>query len=261
MARALLLSRSMTRFHSLLSILASISFVSVAACSSSSEPGDDTPTDEPETSVEGQALYRDASTDHSGNPRAAARPPEQAVDLRIDVRGTGTLEGLEPQCTLDGASGAFEGVYQGEITLDGDGLYAALLASTAATFETPSGCAIPTVSIGAMTEVVIHAEIAATTPSCTAFCEAHGRAEAEAECGATADAASCRAAAETSIAASCTASCTTETHRIVAETALSAEALAALNAGELTGSALGELDVDLVFDRVVDASGAVVVGP
>jgi hypothetical protein len=238
--------------------LTSLALITTAACSSDDDGG--TGGDDAETAVSGKALYRDASTDHTGQPHAAAAPAEQDVSLSIDVRGTGTLEGLDAQCSLEGASGQFEGVYQGSASLGDDGLFAELLASTAASFQTPAGCEIPDLSIAAMTEIVVRAEITATTANCEAFCSAHARAEAEAECGATADAAACRADAEGELAGSCTTSCVAETHHIVAETALSADAVAAINAAGLTGTALGELDVDLVFDRVVDAEGNVLVG-
>jgi hypothetical protein len=237
-----------------LPILASLT-ITAAACGSD---GEGTVNDEADTSVVGKAIYRDSSTDHAGNAWAGSAPPAQDADITIEVRGTGTLDGLEPQCSLEGTSGAFEGVYAGEVSLDDAGLFASLVSSTTATFETPSGCEIPTLTVGAVTEVVVRAELDATTANCNAVWEAHGRAEAEAECGATADAASCRTTAEADAQASCTASCAAETHRIVAETTLSADALARLNASELSGAALGELDIDLVFDRVVDAQGNVV---
>ena len=244
------------KFNTLfVSILASLTFTA-AACGGS----DDTGSDEADTSVEGKAIYRDASTDHAGNARTAAAPPGQDAVITVEVRGTGDIDGLDPQCSLDGASGAFEGVYAGEVSLDEGGLFAALMSSNTATFETPAGCEIPTLTVGAVTEVVVHAELEATTANCDTFCEAHGRAEAEAECGATAEAASCRAAAEGQAQASCEVSCASETHHIVAEATLSADALAQINAAQLTGAALGELDIDLVFDQVVDAQGNVLVG-
>jgi len=219
------------------------SLVTVGACASDDSTGGDA------TAVSGQAVYRDAHTDHAGQPQAAAAPAPQPVQVSIGVRGNGTLDGVDPTC-LDGASGQFQGLYHGEAAIDDGGVYLGSLASTAAQFTTPSGCAIPTLSIGAMTEVVIHAELEATTANCDAYCAASARADAESECGATAGDAACRAEAEASAQASCSATCTSQTHTIAAEATLSADALARLNADGVTGTALGELAVDLVFDRV-----------
>jgi hypothetical protein len=243
--------------------LASLALITAttAACSSDDDgatPGDE--TGETESELSGQAIYRDSATDHDGQPRTASAPDDQDVSLEIDVRGTGTLEGLDPQCSLEGAAGQFEGVYAGDLALGDDGVFAQLLTSTTASFETPTGCTIPDLTIAAMTEVIVRARLTATTQNCESFCEAHARAEAEAECGATADAATCRADAEGELTASCTTTCTSETHHIVAETALSADAVAALNAAGITGTTFGDVGVDLVFDRVVDAEGTIVIG-
>jgi hypothetical protein len=242
--------------------LASLATLTATAACGSDDDGDNTGDDTAETESElsGQAIYRDSATDHAGQPRQASAPAEQDVSLEIDVRGNGTLDGLDPQCSLEGAAGQFEGVYVGSAGLGDDGAFAELLTSTTATFETPTGCAIPELTIAAMTEVVVRAKLTATAQNCESFCEAHARAEAEAECGATADAATCRADAEGELTASCTTTCTSETHHIVAETALSASAVAALNAAGITGTTFGDLDVDLVFDRVLDAEGTVVIG-
>src|SRR5688572_24925139 len=132
----------MLRNTLLLSILASLT---VGACGSSSDGDSD--VDDADTSVDGQALYRDARTDHAGNPQPAAKPAPQDISVRIDVRGTGTLDGLEPRCNLDQAGGQFSGQYEGEATLDNGGLFASALASTAASFVTPSGCEIPDLTI------------------------------------------------------------------------------------------------------------------
>jgi hypothetical protein len=197
---------------------ASLALITATAACGSDDDGDSSGDDtgETESALSGQAIYRDSATDHDGQPRAASAPADQDVSLEIDVRGTGTLDGLDPQCSLDGAAGQFEGVYAGDLALGDDGIFAQLLTSTTASFETPTGCAIPDLTIAAMTEVVVRARLTATTQNCESFCEAHARAEAEAECGATADAATCRADAEAAITGSCTTTCTSETHHIVA---------------------------------------------
>jgi hypothetical protein len=169
------------------------------------------------------------------------------------------MSGLQPECVLDGAAGAFEGEYAGEATIEDDGAYVAALASSTAQFFTPSGCLVPELEIAALTEVVVRASITATQPNCDAYCAAKARSEAEAECGATATSSTCRAAAGSEYQASCSIACSDGTdYRIVAETELSATAVAELSASQLSGLALGELSVDLTLDRIEDGQGQVV---
>jgi hypothetical protein len=216
--------------------------LAMAACTSSDADID--------TNSSGHAIYRDAETDHQGQPAAAAHPDPQDMNLTIEVSGTASLADLEPRCALDEVSGRFTALFEGQAVIDEDGVYAAGLASTEATFLTDGGCTIPPVELTAMTEVVVRAELAATVPNCETYCQAEARAAGEAECGADASAATCRGTAEASYAASCTSTCTSETQVIVAETALSATAIAELNAQTATGTGLGELEVDLVFDHM-----------
>ncbi len=107
--------------------------------------------------------------------------------------------------------------------------------------------------------LLLRGELSATTQNCESYCAAKARSHAEAECSGEADQASCRAAEEASYEASCETSCTSSTtHVIVAETALSATALADLNASALTGAAIGEVQADLTFDRIEDDQGETV---
>lgn len=217
--------------------------LAMAACTSSDA--------EIDTNASGQAVYRDATTDHEGQPAAAARPDPQGLWITIEVTGTASLSDLEPECALDEASGNVTALFAGEAILDDDGLYVAGLASAQATFVSGSGCTLPPVELSTMTDVVVRAELEATTPNCETYCQAEARAEGEAECGAEPSAATCRATAEAGHAAACTSTCTGETtHAIVAETALSAAAIAELNAQAVTGSGVGELEVALVFDHM-----------
>jgi hypothetical protein len=213
-----------------------------------------------DTTARGKATYDDARTDAGGNPAQPASPPSQSssdpMRLTLMVSGTGEITGLEPACALDGATGSFEGLFAGEASLDGDGAYLAALASGDAFFSTPSGCDIPDVQISALTEVVVRGELSATTQNCETYCQARARAYGEGECGAEAGSATCRAEAEGEYSAACTTQCTASTtHSIVAETRLSTQAVADLSARSLTGAALGEIEVDLSFDRMETAAG------
>lgn len=199
----------------------------------------------------GQARCADAATEPDGSPHEAEPPPEgSSMHLEVTVEGSGTLPDLDPSCALDGAAGGFAGLYQGEGEVDGDGVYVAALAQ--GEFTTPSGaCVLPELEITSFTSVVLRAELENTQQNCETYCDAQARAAAEEECEGDADQASCRADAEATASGSCTTECTgSETRAIVAETELGLDAVAALNAAGLTGTAVGELNVDLTFDHV-----------
>jgi hypothetical protein len=225
---------------------------SLAACDTSGSA-------EADGAVAGEATYEDAQTEHDGEPSEPARPGPQPGNepllIDVEVSGTGELSGLDPSC-LDGATGSFSGLFFSEAELRADGLYTATLASSEAQFWTPSGCAIPDLEISAFTEVVVKGMLTSKSRNCEGYCEAKARKHAEAECGAAPGAAACRAEAEASYAASCQASCeSSETYAIVGRSRLGADALAALNAQSVTGRALGEVEINLTFDRLEDADG------
>ncbi len=225
-----------------------ISLCLVGACGGSSDPGTD-------TSVSGQAVYRDSSTDHDGVAQDPAAPPAQSASLSIVVEGEGQIPQVDPQCALDPA-GAFEADYAGSLELGSDALYAASVGS--AQLTTPSGCEIPELTVAAITDIRVRAELTASTENCQTYCAAAARADAEQSCGATAAAVDCRTAAESDASASCMTTCTTETHTIVAETSLSAALLGDLDASALRAAALGDLEANLEFDHMEDADGNVV---
>jgi len=201
-------------------------------------------------SVSGAMRYDDASTDASGNPREAeAPPPGTSIVVTVEVRGTGTLEGLEPQC-LDGASGQFHALFDGAATVDDDGAYVAAVGEGGGQIETLSGCAVPELTVGVITDIVVRAEIDATTASCSSYCEASARSSAEAECAGNSDQAGCRAAAESSASASCNTECTTQRDVIVAEASLAASLLGDLDAEALKAAALGDFTANLTFDHM-----------
>jgi len=227
----------------LVSILATLSILPLAACTAS----DDDDGGDADASVAGQAVYRDSTTDHDGAPAQPATPEPQPVEVTLVIEGTGTIPDPDPQCAIDPA-GAFQATFDGSATLSDGGAYLAALGE--GTITTPSGCAIPDLTVGVITDVRVRAAITATTENCQSYCEASARADAEAECGATASAAECRAAAEADAVASCTTECTSETHQIVAEVSLAASLLGDLDADALRAAAFGELTADLTFDTI-----------
>lgn len=218
-------------------------FLLAAACTSS---GDDrTATSE----IRGDAAYRDAATDHAGNPHAAAAPA-QSARLSLVMHGSGQFSpsDLDPKCALDPA-GQFQAVFTGTASLGDGSAYLATLASGQGSLTTPSGCQVPEVGSLVVLDAKLRAEIDATTQSCQSYCAASARADAEVQCGATASSADCRAAAETQLAASCTTTCTTHAHVIVAETSLAASLFGGLDLEALRAAALGDLDANLTFDH------------
>ena len=227
--------------------LASILFVlTVGACTSS--------PDTASTQVMGQAVYRDAHTDHSGATQQPAAPPPQTANLTVTVKGTGTIPQLDPRCATDPV-GAFEAHYAGSASMSDGSAYVAAIASGSGKLTTPSGCAISNLTVGAITDVVVRAELSVNSENCQTYCAASARADAEAQCGSTADQATCRTDAESSAAAQCQTTCTTQAHSIVAQVSLGASALGKMSADQLQAAALGDLSADLTFDHLEDASG------
>ncbi len=209
---------------------------------------------ESDTSVSGSAVYRDATTDHDGATQPAATPPAQSARVSIVVKGTGTIPEIDPQCALDPA-GAFEAHYLSTMTVTGGELYSATVAEGSGQIQTPSGCAIPNLTVGLITDVVVRGELSINTTNCETYCSAQARADAEAQCGATASAAACRAQYEAQASGQCQTTCTTTAHAIVAEISLAASLLGDLDADALRAAALGELTADLTFDHLEDANG------
>jgi hypothetical protein len=215
--------------------------VVLGACTSS---GEGSATSE----LRGDAAFRDAKTDHAGNPVAPAAPSE-SVKITIVMHGSGQFaaDKLDPRCALDPA-GQFTATFSGTADTASGSAYLAALASGKVT--TASGCELPELSSLAILDAKVRAEIAATTQSCKSYCEASARADAEAQCGATASSAQCRAQAEGTAAASCQTTCTTQAHSIVAEASLATSLFGSLDLNDLKAASLGDLEADLTFDHV-----------
>jgi hypothetical protein len=206
----------------------------------------------------GAATYRDATTDHAGTAQQPAEPPPgSSANVFLVVEGSGDIPNIDPQCALDPA-GSFEAHYLGTMTIDDGGVYTSSFGSAATEIVTPSGCEIPELTVGLITNIKVRAELESTTQNCETYCAAAARAEAEQECGADASSAECRTTAEGEASASCNTTCTTQTDTIVAEVSLGASALGQLDASALRAAALGEFQADLTFDHMEDANGNVV---
>lgn len=207
--------------------------------------------DEPTSQVTGAMRHDDATTNADGSPREAAAPaPDQPATITVEVRGTGVMSGLDPACQLDGASGQFRALFEASATVDDGGAYVAALTGGDARLETLGGCEVPELTVNLITDVVVRAELAATTASCESYCAASARSQAEAECASSTTQAECRASAEATASASCQTECTTQRSVIVAEASLAASLLGDLDAEALRAAALGDVAVDLTFDHM-----------
>lgn len=202
----------------------------------------------------GSADYRDATTDHEGAERPAATPGAQSARVSVVVEGTGTIPEVDPKCALDPA-GQFEAHYLGSATITDTDVYSAALAASDAQIQTPSGCAIPMLTVGVITDVMVRGELAISTTNCDTFCSAQARADAEAQCSASASAATCRAQYEAQASGQCKTTCTTKAHAIVAEVSVAAALLGGLDADALRAGALGDLTANLTFDHLEDPDG------
>ncbi|NVB78462.1 MAG: hypothetical protein HOV81_08730 [Kofleriaceae bacterium] len=230
-----------------------LTFISLlAACT-----GGDTSTTESAATVDGTAAFRDATTNTDGSAHDAATPPSQGAHVSVIVKGTGEVPHLDPQCAQD-PLGSFEAHYTGTATVSDDGAYAAAFGSAAAEILSPSGCAIPDLTVGLITDVVVRAELAVNTQNCSAYCAASARADAEAECGATPSSAQCRTSAQAQAEASCQTSCTTEAHLIVGEVSIGASAIGHADIEMLRAAAFGQLEANLELDHLEDAQGRVI---
>ncbi|MBA3395337.1 MAG: hypothetical protein H0T89_21995 [Deltaproteobacteria bacterium] len=197
--------------------------------------------------VSGAAVYRDSATAHDGTPRQASSPPAQDAKLTLVVKGNATIPQVDPQCATDPV-GRFEARYAGTMDIGSDGAY--LTALAAGEIVTPSGCEIPELTVGVVTDIVLRAELTATTQNCQTYCEASARADAEASCGASASAAACRSSAESSAAASCMTTCTSQTRKIVAETSIGAGSLGQVDASALRAATFADVEARMVFDII-----------
>ncbi|MBZ0234890.1 MAG: hypothetical protein K8M05_21360 [Deltaproteobacteria bacterium] len=234
----------MKRHTSFLTILSLTSF---AACASDDDQTPTTPTSQ----VEGEMRYKDAATSADGSAREAEAPAAQPALVTVEVRGTGTIGGLDaPQCTVDAASGQFRALFDSTVQIDDGGVYAAGYGEGDARIETLGGCEIPELTVGVITDVVVRAELEANTVNCQGYCEANARATAEAQCQGAQDQVACRGSAEASAMASCNTECTTQREVIVAEASLSASLLGELDVDALRAAAFGDFAADLTFDRM-----------
>lgn len=221
-----------------------LALAALAACT------DDDGVDTTESAITGKAVYRDATTDAAGNTREpAAPPPQQDVVLRVRLEGSATLLDLAPGCLLD-PTGRFEARYAGTLAIGEDGTCTGTLADSSAELVTTAGCLISDLEVGLIDRATVRAELAPTTTNCETYCEAHGRAEAELACATATSVTECRATHAATVAASCKTTCMQRTQRIVAETSLTADAFAGLDAADLRAAALGKLGIDLQFDRM-----------
>jgi len=221
----------------------SLAFSLLVAC------GGDDGSSSTDSELQGSSSYRDATTAKDGTAHPAEAPPAQSSKVSLVVKGTGTIPTVDPQCATDPA-GTFEARYLGTANVTDDGAYVAALTKSSAQIVTPSGCAIPDLTVGVITDIVVRSELTINTENCESYCQASARADAEAECGATSSAAECRTEAEAEAVAACRTECTTQSEMIVGEVSLGAGALGTLDATKLRAVAFGSVDADMTYDHL-----------
>jgi len=231
--------------------LAPVLWLAITACDGGDSGNNN--NGEEAAATQGNAKYRDASTNSGGDAVAPESPPAQdGMQVSLELEGSGLLSGLDADCA-DPDTGSVNGLYEGEGEIDENGAYTSSLAMVDLT--TPSGCTLDDLSLDVVTGVTFHAELTNTQENCTTYCDAYARAYAEDECSLDLDQASCRSELEADASASCETECTTSQNVIVAEVELGATALTDLSADSLEGSALGTIDLDLTFDHLEDGDG------
>src|SRR3954470_13748341 len=94
------------------------------------------------TRLSGDAVYRDATTDHNGATQSPSTPPPQTANVSIVVKGTGQIPNVDPQCALD-PTGMFEAHYLSTMNMSSGSVYSSTVASGSGAIQAPSGCAIP----------------------------------------------------------------------------------------------------------------------
>lgn len=181
-----------------------------------------------ETASTGHATFGEDEGSESGSAEV-----EGPIWIEVVAEGSASFPELDPECALDGAEGEFTGFWSGSAEIGEGGVYAAQMGEAEA-FVSASGCEVPRVDILVVSDLVVLASVETTTANCEGYCSA--------EFGVSDDGAGALG--------ECVASCETEHSAISAETRLDLEALAALNARDLSGGALGELEVDLHFNRL-----------
>ena len=219
------------------------------------------PSDEPsgDSRPSGDMTYEDANTDTNGDPQDPSSPPAQNVEIEVRMSGDGTLSGLDPTCPDLGAT-QFEGFTSAVGQVDSSGAYIAGFTLVNAMFETPtSGCEIPDLTIGLMSDIEVRALLQTTTQNCETYCAAKARSHGEAECGVGPGQAQCRAQAEAEYSATCTTACSgSTTRRIVASASVGVATLTSINSRDLNSEGMGEFELDLTFDRIEESDGSVV---
>ena len=181
--------------------------------------------------------------------------PDQRVDVRIEVAGTGAYVGLDLGCGGVVGAGEFRARFRGTGELKEGQIHITGVDAVSARIETNRGCPLDGITVGTLAEVSVQATIDATTKNCAAFCPLDAIAEGLDLCGAGPEQAECRAEVEANILAVCGAECESETHRIAADASLSIDGLARLTECGLDAESLIEMDIDLAFDRVIDGAG------
>lgn len=176
-----------------------------------------------------------------------------SLSTEVVVIGDGAIvETEDPDCegTLDGSVTAF---YDGMLEVDENGFYAQGFTVSEAMLE-GTDCEGGEVRFDRVQAVGVTVWLEANEQTCDWMCEGAAENAALLECMASEDALSCLTVVEASAWATCQQDCTdTGTSWILAESWIEADVGGSLASSGEDG--LGELQVDLIFDSLVDVDG------
>lgn len=205
-------------------------------------------------SVQGSCQYDDAQTNTDGTAKEPAQPEPQPMTVEVHMSGTGTFPNLAQSCSVNGN---FSGMMQNNVSVDDDGRYLSVMNFGQGAFSTELGCQIPELNLATVLSFKVVAKLENTQRNCKTYCDAKLSASCESSCesqfGGASARATCRQACEAQGSGSCQTHCTgSTTRRITAETQLSAAAIAELNARRAGVNGVGEMNIDLTFDKVTE---------
>jgi hypothetical protein len=197
---------------------------------------------ESRATLSGTIQFRDALVDAEGTHHDPATPDGLRGALTVTVDANADVDDTCPDAQARQLRAAFTGefvVANGRFT---SALYPAGL-------TTPSGCAVTRVDTHAVNDVRIDAALAVSPQTCSALCGGAARADADQRCSGVGDRAECRGGIEPGVAGSCYQACS-QAQRVTGVGQLNIGTLPSLSGDDLATGRLGDLEANIVLDRV-----------
>lgn len=192
--------------------------------------------------LSGTIHFRDAHVDAEGTHHDAITPDGLRGALTVTIDANADVDDTCPDAQARQLRATYRGefvVSNGRFTSD---LYPAGLA-------TPSGCAVTRVDTHQVNDVRIDAALAVSPEACSQLCGGAARADAAQRCSGVGDRAECRGGIEPGIAGSCYQACS-QAQRVTGTGTLNIGTLPSLSGDELASGRLGDLEANIVLDRV-----------